>query len=311
MSLITIVIPTFNRTELLTKTIESALNQSYNQLEIIVVDDNSDVLISDFISKYISENKKEIFLIKTGGNKNGAYARNLGLRYSKGKHVCFIDDDDIIRQNFISEHYKVCTQNKYDMTACEHFRLINGRIYSATNLRSNYRNYSLHLLNGDLSIPTSTLFFKKSFIKSLGGFDEKFTRHQDLELLLRVFKSTNAIGLINQKLTLMNIDGHRNYPNGSQAERIKTQFYMKFSSIISSFNYEELKSINRYQYRGVACFYFRDKNFLRMVTICKKYIFGANPLNNILEIIKIVIMASYRLRVILSIILNLWYYDRD
>lgn len=309
--MITIVIPTFNRTTLFNNTLTSVINQSFKETEIIVVDDNSNEYFNNYIIKCIKEHNREIKLIKTGGKKNGAYARNLGLKQSKGEYICFIDDDDTISKEFIIEHYRLCSIKNFKMTACEHYRLLDNRVYFWSRLNLQYNNLSFSLLNGDLSIPTSTLFFDKRFLLSLNGFDESFNRHQDLELLLRVFEHTNLVGFINRKLTLMHTDGHRNYPSGNEAQNIKVQFFKKFDHIISKFNPNELEIINRYQYRGVASFYLREFKIRKAFAISRKYIFNNNPLNNFLEILKTVAMSSLKLRVIISYIINIRFNDRD
>jgi len=94
--MISVIIPTYNRYDSLLNSIESVKNQTYKNIEILVVDDNS----SD--KRYNNLKNKGINVIKLNkGSKQllgygfGAVPRNIGMKYSKGEYIAFLDDDDI------------------------------------------------------------------------------------------------------------------------------------------------------------------------------------------------------------------------
>lgn len=91
---VSIIIPVYNSSEYLRETIQSAINQTYNNLEIILVDDYSDdnsvEIISDYIKQY-----DFIVLLKQYSNQGVAVARNKALDLAKGRYVAFLDSDDI------------------------------------------------------------------------------------------------------------------------------------------------------------------------------------------------------------------------
>ena len=96
-SLVSIIIPTYKRPLMLDRAIESALSQTYYNLEIIVVDDNDEN--SNFrretelcMAKY--KKKKKVRYIKHRKNLGGSLARNTGIKQSNGKYITFLDDDD-------------------------------------------------------------------------------------------------------------------------------------------------------------------------------------------------------------------------
>jgi glycosyltransferase involved in cell wall biosynthesis len=95
--LVSVIIPTYGRPNLLLRAINSVLNQSYQNIEIIVVDDNNKDSINrketeDVLKGLIAE--KKIIYKKMDKNSGGAIARNFGVKFSKGELICFLDDDD-------------------------------------------------------------------------------------------------------------------------------------------------------------------------------------------------------------------------
>ncbi len=112
--LVSVVIPTYKRSSMLIRTIESVLNQSYDNIEIIVVDDNNDDNYrkdtENKLIKYISNPK--IKYIKHERNLGGCEARNTGLKEAKGEYICFLDDDDIIYKDKIEKQVEFLENNR-------------------------------------------------------------------------------------------------------------------------------------------------------------------------------------------------------
>jgi glycosyltransferase involved in cell wall biosynthesis len=91
MSRVSVIIPTYNRAEFLSSAITSVLNQTFQDFEIIVVDDASNDNTQEVVSSF---NDKRIRYIRHEINKGGAGARNTGIKVSTGKYIAFLDDDD-------------------------------------------------------------------------------------------------------------------------------------------------------------------------------------------------------------------------
>lgn len=91
--LVSIIIPTFNNARYIRETVESALAQTYEQTEIIIIDDGSTDNTRDVISDLIDSNRLKYFY---QDNRGVSSARNTGIRISKGKYISFLDSDDII-----------------------------------------------------------------------------------------------------------------------------------------------------------------------------------------------------------------------
>lgn len=92
--------PNYNSEKFILESIESVLNQTYQNIELIIVDDNSKDLSVNKI-KQISDSR--IRLLKLKKNQGAAIARNKGLEISKGRYLAFLDSDDILNENFIEK----------------------------------------------------------------------------------------------------------------------------------------------------------------------------------------------------------------
>lgn len=115
MDLITIIIPVYNVEKYIKECIESILNQDYQNIEILLVDDGSTDTSGSICDGYASKDSR----IKVFHKKNGGVgsARNLGLQKlsAETKYICFIDSDDTISENFISNLYNAVSCNDADI----------------------------------------------------------------------------------------------------------------------------------------------------------------------------------------------------
>lgn len=223
--LVSIIIPTYKRADRLRKAIESALNQTYKKIEIIVIDDNNQNTeyrrtTEQIMLKY--KDVKRVFYIQHERNKNGAAARNTGIRASKGELISFLDDDDL----YLPE--KTEKQVKYLNEHTEHNAVYCGRIQKHKQILGVlYGDLSQYILSLSFSPTMPALMFRSFVIKQGGGFDEQFRRHQDLELLLRYFKN-NSIGVISEPLVEIGQNKGENELHGEMLDENKEAFLNLF-----------------------------------------------------------------------------------
>jgi glycosyltransferase involved in cell wall biosynthesis len=113
-----VVVPTFNRKEVLERTINGLLNQSLTktEYEIIVVDDCSVDETSVYMDK-IAESESSIIYIRHEQNEGRVVTRNDGIKAARGEIVIFLDDDNLPDKNFIQAHLNCYEQNKGDKVA--------------------------------------------------------------------------------------------------------------------------------------------------------------------------------------------------
>lgn len=130
--LISVVVPVYNVEKYITKCVDSIIDQTYTNLEIILVDDGSPDKCGEICDKYAKTDKR----IKVIHKKNGGLsdARNAGIVNSKGKYITFIDSDDYIDSNYVELLYKTIIENDADISIASHRVLYNKKqIDKSTN----------------------------------------------------------------------------------------------------------------------------------------------------------------------------------
>ncbi|MCK5027387.1 MAG: glycosyltransferase [Candidatus Pacebacteria bacterium] len=218
MQKVSVIIPTYNRPELVKKAVGSVLDQTYIDYEIIVVDDGLKKRAEHELKEFI--NNGEITYIQHKESKGGGAARNTGIRAAKGEYIAFLDDDDQWKPK------KLEIQMSFFKKASEE----TGFSFSAvTNVFDNhefdtqvdegerdYSELSFRRFNGFLTV---TLVIKKSVFDEIGVFDESLPSHQDPELILRIAQKYKGIG-VNKPLVWVNMKSGRDHIGGDFARRI-------------------------------------------------------------------------------------------
>lgn len=116
--LISVVVPVFNVENYLQRCIESLLNQTYTNIEILLIDDGS----TDGSLLICQQNSSKDKRIKVFSKKNGGLsdARNFGILQAKGKYISFVDSDDFVDRDYIEYMFNLLDRNKADMSICQH-----------------------------------------------------------------------------------------------------------------------------------------------------------------------------------------------
>lgn len=113
--MISVIIPTYNRANVIRRSIDSVLNQTYKDLELIIIDDNS----SDNTEQIINDiNDKRLRYIKLNENKGACFARNYGITISKGEYIAFQDSDDEWCLDKLKLQYDYLEKRNLDVVSC-------------------------------------------------------------------------------------------------------------------------------------------------------------------------------------------------
>ncbi len=123
-SLISVVVPIYNVKKYLKKCVESILNQSYKNLEVILVDDGSEDGCSVLCDEYKKIDKRVIVIHKENGGLSDA--RNAGIEIANGKYITFVDSDDYIEKDMIETLYKSVENNNAEISTCMFKRFYDG-----------------------------------------------------------------------------------------------------------------------------------------------------------------------------------------
>ena len=121
---ISVIVPTFNLEKYIKECVDSVLNQSFKNFEIILVDDGSDDDTKKIIKYYIEhEEKTDIILLENEENRGAGYSRNRGLNIARGKYLLFLDGDDMLEHNALEKLYSVGEKSDADIVIYNYYFL--------------------------------------------------------------------------------------------------------------------------------------------------------------------------------------------
>ncbi|ELY54938.1 glycosyl transferase family protein [Natronococcus amylolyticus DSM 10524] len=267
MSDISVVIPTYNRSEMLALAINSSLNQTIPPREIIVVDDAS----TDNTEEVATTYGDRINYIQHEVNKGGAAARNTGIKEATGEYIAFLDSDDQWKPQKIEEQVKELQNRPSHFVAVycgvEHEKNgFSGKIRQILgNTCINHRESGYEggseliaaLLATKLQLGgTSTLLVKRKTVEELNGFDSSFPRHQDWEFLIRLLQIGN-IAYLDKPLVKKTETGSPSLEDTLKAKKI---YFRKFNDEIEAIEKRGI-DIRGHHYRNLAKIAFREGEY--------------------------------------------------
>ena len=121
---VSIIIPVYNMEDKLSKCLDTVVNQTYKNIEIIIINDGSKDNSLDIINDYAKKDSR----IKVINQKNSgiSVARNNGLNIATGKYICFADSDDYVEYDMIEKLLHCVKENKADICVCNYYEFSNG-----------------------------------------------------------------------------------------------------------------------------------------------------------------------------------------
>lgn len=182
--LISVITPTYNRADFLKETIESVLNQDYENIEHLIVDDGSTDKTRELIREYEPNRKVRYFFQQNSGQ---SVARNKGLNEAKGDYICFLDSDDYFLPGKLKKQIEAFEQNPtVDLVYGDYiFVDANGNRLDQKNM-IRYSGKITDQLLKDNCVSMNTTMVRKGLIDSEGGFSEHVKFADDYDLWLRL-----------------------------------------------------------------------------------------------------------------------------
>jgi len=202
--LISIIIPTYNRANLLPETLESVIAQTYENWECIVIDDGSTDGTEELLKKYIQKDNrikcyKRPNQYKLGGNG----ARNYGFDISKGEYIQWFDSDDLMVKDKIQKQVAKLQNSSLSMCVCQSSVFSNNpsEIIDVKTDKIYFPNILEDFINSNISIMTpSTLFKRKFLLENELRFDENLNAAQEWEFYVRVLSKIQNFEFIPENL---------------------------------------------------------------------------------------------------------------
>ena len=279
--LISIIIPVYNVEEYIKECLDSLLNQTYKNIEIIIVDDGSKDGSGNICDEYAKKDNR----IKVIHKENGGVskARNVGLDIATGKYITFLDSDDYLFKEGIEALYNLCIENQADISIAGVQDVENGK-----ETRKNPEFHCVFDREGVLKAFLEERFFQcviwaKMYKRGLIGnerFNEDITIAEDFEFLHRVLKKVNKVALDTSKMvyyyrvrvgSLMRQKYNKKFENEILlAENVLEDVKTNFPKIEDS-------AIRRYQRIIISCIgkYFKENDEIdgvkHLVKDLKKY----------------------------------------
>lgn len=203
-SLVSVIIPTYNRAYCIEQAVESVLAQDYESMEILVVDDAS----TDATDKVIEGiGDKRIIYLKNSCNCGAAAARNIGIDLAKGEYIAFQDSDDIWLEGKLKKQVSMLENGSYGMVySCFERQFPDGRIEKVPRdgIQPEAKQGNIYpYLLAESYISTQTMLVRKEIIRKIQGFDEAMKSYEDYDLAIRIAKCCQ-VGFIDEVLVHLN-----------------------------------------------------------------------------------------------------------
>lgn len=275
--LVSAIITTHNRLDLLKRAINSVLSQTYKNIECIVISDNS----TDGTDEYCNSLEGVKYISIPASDSRGAnYARNVGVNISKGHYIAFLDDDDYWLPEKIAMQVSLLTREGYGLVSCGRFlevvendsaRLVEAEIgnmaSSDMSKKSLYRFIAL----------SSLVLIDRKILLAIGGFDENLSIWQDYELIIRLSQITQLGSVPNRLVVYRENSSDKNKAsNNFNKWKIAVEYiYNKHQTLYNNLTFREKLEVKHLYYSDghkrakkngmpfTALWYARNRNFYR------------------------------------------------
>lgn len=262
-----VIIPLYNKELSIQNTIQSVLEQTYQEFEIIVIDDGSTDNSAERVRE-ISDSRVNLVQQK---NQGVSAARNRGINESRFEWIALLDGDDLWEPNHLEETLEMMHEFPDEKVYVTSFKYSDNRSFfkhTRDNPIFKIENYFKEAISEPL-IWTSIIVFHKSCFTTVGGFNEKLSRGEDLDLWARLSKKYSIIKS-SEITAIYRIEAENR--SDSSIKLKKSRVYhlnMANAESIEEFNYYKRAIVHALKSLLVRS---RLKDFLTLFNIHKKYI---------------------------------------
>lgn len=282
--LVSVVITTYAGVNVIERAIKSVINQTYENIEIIVVDDNGVGTKNQIATKAIVDSYgNKVNYIAHETNKNGSVARNTGIKAASGIYVALLDDDDVFRKDKIETQVQLLENKGDEYALCYTGMLIHyqngkedtiiseeeGEIFKSAILRK-------------VHAQTSGFLIRREAALKIGGFDESFLRHQDWEFFDRM-SYYYKVAVVPHVYVDRYIYKRTSAKSPKQFENNRIYYLKKMQKFINKLEPTEKKYLYSFHYRSISREYLKNKNLVKGLYY---FIKCGNPLETIIQLWK-------------------------
>ena len=243
MDLVSIIIPYYKKKDFISGAINSAINQTYKNIEILIIYDDENFDDMNFLIN-LQKNNKKIYIIKNTKRMGAGFSRNIGISKSKGNYIAFLDADDTWKLNKLTNQINFMKQNNCDVSHTTYSIVDKNNNIIGKRIARNF--FKIDDLLKSCDIGTSTVIVKKKLITNEIKFASLKTK-EDFVLWLKLLRENVKIYGLDEDLTLWTksklslssstfqklIDGFKVYYKYMNFSFIKSSYYL----LCLSFNY--------------------------------------------------------------------------
>lgn len=251
--LISIIVPVYNQEKYLSRCLDSILNQTYKNLEVVCIDDKSTDSSAEIINQYKIRDSRVVYYRNIG--KGVSAARNLGIEKANGEYIGFVDSDDFVQPQMYEFMLKAVTDNNCEMAACGYERVD----------EANYRSFEYHsrecktsefvdMYNFDKIIKNEMILssawsklVQKDFLKEYGRFGN-YTVGEDTVFCAGLWANSSKAVLVDLPLY-----GYFNNQHSVLHKKIDTNKIDLMCARLAAY-----KIYRNYDEKTAACFLFRN-----------------------------------------------------
>ena len=204
-NLVTIIIPAHNSEKYIIKCLKSLQMQSYDNIEIIIINDGSTDQTQNLIDDFIKTDKR--FCLINQENAGVSSARNHGIKLSKGKYLIFVDSDDYVAPDYVETLTTLMEQGNNELACADYYKVENGVVYSQSTATQKTdvlsRADSINLLHNEQFFQGylwNKIFLREIIIQNCISFDPEIKIWEDMLFCLKYLTYVEKIAHINKPI---------------------------------------------------------------------------------------------------------------
>jgi len=271
--LISVIVPCYNVSKYVSKCLDSILNQTYKNLEIILVEDCSTDNTLEILKEYEKKDKR-IKLIKNKKNGGLSHARNVGIKESTGKYIGFIDSDDYIDLDFYEKLYTSIKENRSEIAICD-MKVVyeEKKVEQISKCYTGTKFNLLNIVNSGLAASACNKLFKKDLISKYEFAEGKV--NEDIAVVIPALVNAKLISYVD-KVYYYYVQRGGSIQNSGFSDKRFDIFYgvdTTLDRIKNNEQYEKLKDAIVYNQIIVLLIYVipKIKSSVRRIKVLKKY----------------------------------------
>lgn len=271
--MVSVVIPTYGRSDTLKRAVKSVKKQTYNNIEILVVDDNEPGSeYSQRVAEIINYlNYDNLSLVTQDRHINGAVARNKGIKVAKGEYIAFLDDDDLFLPEKIKKQVTVLEKldGSYGAVSSQKIYLKNNVVDGVSDIWHDNQHQNFDIITRKINVSTCTLLMRHTCLDETGYFDERLKRNQEIQLLA-FFTLKYRIKLIEELLTIIDCTDVTNRQNSKQILSVKQMYLKAIEPVMLTYTKHKQKLIIAHNMIDIIRVYLRERKIKNAIYLLSR-----------------------------------------